>query len=72
MRADSGLNRLVYEYFEAGYYMDIINMERAFRPLTKSVRCFIWRRQPVRAGLALLEKRRICKGRSENSARGGL
>ena len=72
MRADSGLNRLVYEYFEARILYGYYKYGESLPSINKICQMFHLAQATVRAGLALLEKGRICKGRSETSARGGL
>lgn len=56
MRADSGLNRLVYEYFEARILYGYYKYGESLPSINKICQMFHLAQATVRAGLALLEK----------------
>ena len=56
MRADSGLNRLVYEYFEARILYGYYKYGDSLPSINKICQMFHLAQATVRAGLALLEK----------------
>ena len=55
MRADSGLNRLVYEYFEARILYGYYKYGESLPSINKICQMFHLAQATVRAGLALLE-----------------